>query len=42
MMLGKKLKDMGLKQKKYTHVGVKEAVFPFKMFPEVDPTSGRK
>lgn len=40
MMLGKKLKDMGLKQKKYTHVGVKEAVFPFKMFPEVDPTLG--
>ncbi len=40
IMLEKKLKDMGLKQKKYTHVGVKEAVFPFKMFPEVDPTLG--
>lgn len=40
LMLGKKLKDMGLKQKKYSHVGVKESVFPFNMFPEVDPTLG--
>lgn len=40
LMLGKKLKDMGLKQRHYPHVGVKEAVFPFKMFPEVDPTLG--
>ncbi|MDP2981111.1 MAG: ATP-grasp domain-containing protein, partial [Candidatus Omnitrophota bacterium] len=29
VMLGKKLKDMNLKQKKYSHIGVKEAVFPF-------------
>jgi carbamoyl-phosphate synthase large subunit len=40
LMLGKRLKDMGLAQKTYSHVGVKEAVFPFKMFPEVDPTLG--
>ncbi|OPY79966.1 MAG: Carbamoyl-phosphate synthase large chain [Syntrophorhabdus sp. PtaU1.Bin153] len=40
LMLGKKLKDMGLKQKEYSHVGVKESVFPFNMFPEVDPTLG--
>jgi carbamoyl-phosphate synthase large subunit len=40
VMLGKKLKDMDLKHKKYPHVGVKEAVFPFNMFPEVDPTLG--
>jgi carbamoyl-phosphate synthase large subunit len=40
LMLGKKLKDMDLAQKKYPHVGVKEAVFPFNMFPEVDPTLG--
>ncbi|MHB8109037.1 MAG: carbamoyl-phosphate synthase large subunit, partial [Syntrophorhabdaceae bacterium] len=40
VMLGKKLKDMDLQHKKYPHVGVKEAVFPFNMFPEVDPTLG--
>lgn len=39
-MLGKKLRDMDLKQKTYPHVGIKEAVFPFNMFPEVDPTLG--
>jgi carbamoyl-phosphate synthase large subunit len=40
MMLGKKLKDMHLAQRSYSHVGIKEAVFPFNMFPEVDPTLG--
>ncbi|MCX8023322.1 MAG: carbamoyl-phosphate synthase large subunit [Syntrophorhabdaceae bacterium] len=40
LMLGKKLKDMNLIHKKYRHVGVKESVFPFNMFPEVDPTLG--
>ncbi len=40
VMLGKKLKDMNLKQKKYKHFGVKEAVFPFYMFQEVDPVLG--
>lgn len=39
-MLGKKLKDLNLSHKQYPHVGVKEAVFPFPMFPEVDPTLG--
>jgi carbamoyl-phosphate synthase large subunit len=39
-MLGKKVKDMNLKHKTYIHVGVKESVFPFNMFPEVDPTLG--
>ena len=29
-----------LKEKKFTHHGVKEAVFPFNMFPEVDPLLG--
>ncbi len=40
LMIGKKLKGMELKHKKYPHVGVKESVFPFNMFPEVDPTLG--
>lgn len=40
LMLGKKLKDMNLKHREYPHVGIKEAVFPFNMFPEVDPTLG--
>ena len=29
-----------LKEKKFKHHGVKEAVFPFNMFPEVDPLLG--
>ncbi len=40
VMLGKKLKDLGLKHRKIPHYGVKEAVFPFPMFPEVDPLLG--
>jgi len=40
IMLGKKLSDLNLKQKNITHFGVKEAVFPFNMFPEVDPLLG--
>ena len=40
IMLGKKIKDMNLKQKKYSHMGVKEAVFPFNMFHEADPVLG--
>ncbi len=31
---------MKLTHKTYPHVGVKESVFPFNMFPEVDPTLG--
>ena len=41
IMLGKKIQDFPeLKKKKLAYVGVKEAVFPFNMFPEVDPLLG--
>ena len=40
VMLGQKLSDMGLKHGIVPHFGVKEAVFPFNMFPEVDPVLG--
>jgi len=40
IMLGKKLTDMNLKHKKIRHFGVKESVFPFNMFQEVDPVLG--
>jgi len=40
VMLGKKLSDLNLKQKEIPHFGVKEAVFPFNMFHEVDPLLG--
>ena len=40
IMLGKKLKDMNLKNKVFRHFGVKEAVFPFNMYQEVDPILG--
>ena len=40
IMLGKTLKDMKLARKKIEHFGVKESVFPFNMFPEVDPILG--
>lgn len=41
LVLGKKIKDFPeLKKKKIPYVGVKEAVFPFNMFPEVDPILG--
>ncbi len=40
IMLGKKLKDMNLRHGLIRHFGVKEAVFPFNMFPEVDPILG--
>jgi len=41
LMLGKKITDFPeLKDIKLPYVGVKEAVFPFNMFPEVDPTLG--
>ena len=42
LMMGKKLKDLKLRQRRLPHFGVKEAVFPFNMFPEVDPVLGRK
>jgi len=40
LALGKKLEDMNLKKREYSHFGVKESVFPFNMFPEVDPLLG--
>ena len=40
VMLGKKLKELGLVRRPIPHFGVKEAVFPFNMFPEVDPILG--
>ncbi|MDO9532172.1 MAG: carbamoyl-phosphate synthase large subunit [Deltaproteobacteria bacterium] len=40
IMLGKKLADLNLQPKSIPHFGVKEAVFPFNMFPEVDPLLG--
>ena len=39
IMLGKKLKELGLKSRACRFIGVKEAVFPFNMFPEVDRKS---
>jgi carbamoyl-phosphate synthase large subunit len=40
VMLGKSLKDLNLKPQSFNHFGVKEAVFPFDMLPEVDPLLG--
>jgi carbamoyl-phosphate synthase large subunit len=40
LMLGTKIKDLKLTHKSIPHVGVKEAVLPFVMFPEVDPILG--
>lgn len=40
IMLGKSLKELNLEQKPCRFIGVKEAVFPFNMFPEVDPVLG--
>ncbi|MDL1982039.1 MAG: carbamoyl-phosphate synthase large subunit [Deltaproteobacteria bacterium] len=40
ILLGKTISGLGLKQKQIKHFGVKEAVFPFNMFPEVDPLLG--
>jgi carbamoyl-phosphate synthase large subunit len=40
LMLGKTLKSLKLKRRHIPHYGIKEAVFPFSMFPEVDPLLG--
>jgi carbamoyl-phosphate synthase large subunit len=40
VMLGKTLSQLNLKPRAFAHFGVKEAVFPFNMFPEVDPVLG--
>ena len=40
VMLGARLSDLGLEHRAIPHFGVKEAVFPFNMMPEVDPLLG--
>ena len=40
LVMGKKISDLNLKPKHIPYFGVKEAVLPFKMFPEVDPLLG--
>jgi len=40
VMLGKKLAELNLKSRSVPHFGLKESVFPFPMFPEVDPVLG--
>ena len=40
VMLGKKLSELNLEHKAIPHFGVKEAVFPFNMYHEVDPILG--
>ncbi len=40
VILGQKLADLNLSHSHIPHYGVKEAVFPFNMFPEVDPLLG--
>ena len=40
LMLGKSLAELKLSPKNIPHYGVKESVFPFNMFPEVDPLLG--
>jgi len=40
IMLGKNIKDLNIHRKKIPHYGIKQAVFPFNMFPEVDPLLG--
>jgi carbamoyl-phosphate synthase large subunit len=40
LLLGAKLSDFDLKHPTIQHFGVKEAVFPFNMYPEVDPVLG--
>lgn len=40
LMLGKTLAETGIKKQNPRFIGVKEAVFPFNMFQEVDPILG--
>ena len=40
VMLGKKLSELDLRGRSIPHFGVKEAVFPFNMYHEVDPVLG--
>jgi carbamoyl-phosphate synthase large subunit len=40
LIMGANMAELDIKPKKIPHFGVKEAVFPFPMFPEVDPLLG--
>jgi carbamoyl-phosphate synthase large subunit len=40
VMIGKKLKEFNLQGTKFSHIAVKEAVFPFVKFPNVDTILG--
>ena len=40
VMAGRPLKDFELREPVFDHIAVKEAVFPFSRFPEVDPVLG--
>ena len=40
IILGRKINELNVRLKKVPHFGVKESVFPFPMFPEVDPILG--
>ncbi len=40
IMLGEKLSGFNFRDRKIEHFGVKESVFPFNMFPDVDPLLG--
>ena len=40
ILLGQKLADFNLKNRAIKYYGVKEAVFPFNMFPAIDPLLG--
>jgi carbamoyl-phosphate synthase large subunit len=40
ILLGQKLADFSLKKRTIKYYGVKEAVFPFNMFPSIDPLLG--
>jgi len=40
LMMGKRLAELGLRPLSIPHFGVKESVFPFYMFQEVDPVLG--
>lgn len=40
ILLGQKLPEFNLRKRTIRHYGVKEAVFPFNMFPTIDPLLG--
>jgi carbamoyl-phosphate synthase large subunit len=40
VVLGKRVADLNLSERRIPYFGLKEAVFPFNMFPEVDPILG--